>query len=119
MGSEMCIRDRAQGINPSEHRKAQKAAKEHGAPNSFEAVARAWFLNHSPNWATRHASRVLSRLERDVFPWMGTPAASTFTAPKLLKVVRRIEQRRVLENAHRTRQICGHVFRYAVASGRA
>ncbi len=109
----------AQGINPSEHRKAQKAAKEQGAANSFEAVAREWFSKHSPNWATSHASRVLSRLERDVFPWMGSNPAPTITAPELLTVVRRIEQRGALESAHRTLQICGQVFRYAVATGRA
>ena len=109
----------AQGIDPSEHRKAQKVAKEQGSANSFEAVAREWFSKHAPNWATSHASRVLSRLERDVFPWLGSHAASTITAPKLLTVVRRIEQRGALESAHRTLQICGQVFRYAVATGRA
>ena len=33
----------ANGINPSEHRKAQKAARADGFANSFEVVAREWF----------------------------------------------------------------------------
>ena len=33
--------------------------------------------------------------------------------------MRRLEQRGALETAHRTLQICGQVFRYAVATGRA
>ena len=109
----------AREIDPSEHRKAQKAAKEQRSANSFEAVAREWFTKHAPNWATSHANRVLSRLERDVFPWMGGQPIAGVTAPQLLAVVRRIEQRGALESAHRTLRICGQVFRYAVATGRA
>ena len=40
------------------------------------------------------------------------------TAPKLLDVVRRIEQRGAVETAHRALQNCGQVFRYAAATGR-
>ena len=61
----------AREIDPSEHRKAQKAARKQWSANNFEAVAREWFIKHSPNWAKSHSSRILSRLERDIFPWMG------------------------------------------------
>jgi integrase len=40
-------------------------------------------------------------------------------APELLAVLRRVEARGALEVAHRIKQICGQVFRYAVATGRA
>ena len=36
-----------------------------------------------------------------------------------MAVLRRIEDRGVLETAHRVKQICGQVFRYAIATGRA
>ena len=109
----------AREIDPSEYRKAQKAAREQRSANSFEAVAREWFIKHAPNWATSHSSRILSRLERDIFPWMGGQPVAAITAPELLTVVRRIEQRGALETAHRALQNCGQVFRYAVATGRA
>jgi integrase len=38
---------------------------------------------------------------------------------ELLKVFRRLEARGKHETAHRTKQRCGQVFRYAVATGRA
>ena len=38
-------------------------------------------------------------------------------APKLLDVVRRIEQRGAVETAHWALQNCGQVFRYAAATG--
>ena len=40
-------------------------------------------------------------------------------AIELLKVLRRVESRGALESTHRIRAICGQVFRYAIATGRA
>lgn len=48
----------------------------------------------------------------------GRPIAE-ITAPELLTVVRRIENRSALETAHRALGNCGQAFRYAVATGRA
>lgn len=109
----------ASGINPSESRKAAKAARTAAVENSFEAVAREWFLMHSKNWAPTHSSKVIDRLERDVFPWLGNRAISTITAPDLLQALRRIESRGAVETAHRALQNCGQIFRYAIATGRA
>ena len=109
----------ANEIDPSENRKAQKAAKVERAGNSFEVVAREWFAKHSPNWVASHADRIISRLERDIFPWIGNSAIAEIAAAQLLEVIRRIEQRGALETAHRALGNCGQVFRYAVATGRA
>ncbi len=109
----------ANGTNPSENRKAKKAAKVERAANSFEVVAREWFAKHSPNWSDNHADRIIRRLERDIFPWIGGKPIADITAPQLLETSRRIEQRGALETAHRALGNCGQVFRYAVATGRA
>ncbi len=45
-------------------------------------------------------------------------ATSSNTAPMLLESLRRIEDRGAIETAHRVKQICGQVFRYAIATGR-
>ena len=47
----------AKGIDPSQHRKAMKAAQVEGEANSFEVVAREWFAKYSPNWSKNHADR--------------------------------------------------------------
>lgn len=109
----------ANDIDPSENRKAQKAAKVERTANSFEVVAREWFEKHSANWSDNHANRTIRRLERDIFPWIGGTAIAEITAPQLLDTVRRIEKRGALETAHRALGNCGQVFRYAVATGRA
>ena len=109
----------ANEIDPSENRKAQKAANSKRATNSFEVVAREWFTKHSVHWSASHANRIIRRLERDIFPWIGGSPISDVTAPQLLDAVRRIEDRGALETAHRALGNCGQVFRYAVATGRA
>jgi hypothetical protein len=41
----------ADGIAPSENRKATKSARNGRAANSFEIVAREWLVKYSPAWA--------------------------------------------------------------------
>lgn len=109
----------ANHVDPSEFRKSTKSDRLTKASNSFEAVAREWFAKYSPNWATSHSSRIIRRLERDVFPWVGGLPIADITPAQILDVLRRIEARGALETAHRALQNCGQVFRYAVATGRA
>ncbi|MDX8410866.1 MAG: integrase arm-type DNA-binding domain-containing protein [Mariprofundaceae bacterium] len=109
----------ANDIDPSENRKAKKASREERAANSFEVLAREWFAKFSTDWAPGHADKIIRRLERDIFPWIGGKPITDITAPKLLEAVRRIENRGALETAHRALGNCGQVFRYAIATGRA
>lgn len=109
----------ADGIDPSENRKAQKSAKLDRAANSLEVVAREWFAKYSANWAVSHSQRLIRLFETDIFPWLGGRAIAGITAPDLLAVMRRIEERGALETAHRALGNCGQVFRYAIATGRA
>ena len=109
----------ADGIDPSERRKVMKLARADGVANSFEVVTREWFAKYSVTWAANHSDRIIRRFERDIFPWIGGRPIAEVTAPELLAVVRRIENRGALETAHRALGNCGQVFRYAVATGRA
>jgi len=109
----------ANEIDPGENRKAKKAANAERAENSFEVVAREWFGKYSSDWSDTHADKIIRRLERDIFPWIGGKPIADITAPQLLETSRRIEQRGALETAHRALGNCGQVFRYAVATGRA
>lgn len=107
-----------QGIDPSQHRKAAKAAKQGIVANSFEVVAREWFNEKRVQWVDSHADKIIRRLERDIFPWLGNRPISEITAPEVLEVVQRVRSRGVLETAHRALGNCGQVFRYGVQTGR-
>ncbi len=109
----------ANGIDPGEVKKAQKAATVAETENGFEIVAREWHGKFSGNWSPGHADTTIQRLERDVFPWLGAKPVGEVKPVDLLAILRRIESRGALETAHRVRTICGQVLRYAVATGRA
>lgn len=109
----------AAGIDPGESRKAQKAAGTGDGLNSFEVVAREWFSRQRATWVDSHADKILSRMERDLFPWLGKRPIASISAPELLTTLRRIEERGAVETAHRALQNCGQIFRYAIVTGRA
>lgn len=98
------------GIDPGEYRKVMKAAKIELNANSFEVVAREWYTKKLPKWESRYSFRVLSILERDIFPRLGNKPISEITPPMLLKVIRLIEERGAIHSAHRSLRICGQIF---------
>jgi integrase len=112
----------AAGVDPSAERQAAKAsliAGERRARDSFEAVAREWFQKFSSNWVPTHADTVIRRLEANLFPSLGSRPIAEITPVELLEVLRLVEARGAVSTAHRIKQICGQVFRYAIATGRA
>ena len=109
----------AAGVDPGEQRKAAKAAGEDRAANSFEVIAREWHTKQSATWVELHASRIMLRMENDIFPWLGSRPIADITAKEFLATVNRIVDRGAVESAHRVLQNCGQVLRYAIATGRA
>lgn len=109
----------AAGIDPGEQRKAKKAAGAESAANSFEVIAREWHTKQSTKWVELHASRIMLRLENDIFPWLGSRPIAGITSKELLATANRIVDRGAVESAHRVLQNCGQVFRYAIVTGRA
>ncbi len=109
----------AQGIDPGENKKAAKAAREGAAANSFEVICREW-LEHKRS-EVEHAQylKALARLQKDVFPWLGGRPITEITAPEILTVLRRIDERGARYTAHKVRSEISQCFRYAIATGRA
>jgi integrase len=109
----------ADGIDPGQYRKVQKAAKVALLANSFEAIAREWFAKMKPEWVDSHADKIMARLERDVFPWLGKRPITELTPVEVLSTLKRISDRGAKDTAKRAQQDCGGVFRYAIQTGRA
>lgn len=109
----------AAGIDPSEQRKAAKAAGEERAANSFAVIAAEWLNLQKPRMAAATLEKAEWTFDELVNPWIGSRPITAIDAPELLKLLRRIEERGAHETAHRTKQRCGQVFRYAIATGRA
>ncbi|OQX04485.1 MAG: integrase [Thiothrix lacustris] len=109
----------AKDIDPSTHKQVEKITHAARAGDSFETVALEWYGRFSVNWSETHKDRILSRFKDDVFPWIGKRSIGEITPPELLVLLRRIESRGATYTAHKVKQFCGQVFRYAVATGRA
>jgi integrase len=107
----------ADGIDPSENKKAIKESKAASSANSFEIVAREWGTKKVNDWDDKN-NRSKRMLERNVFPWLGNRPITDILPKDILACLRRVEDRGTIETAHRTLQICGQVFRYAVATSR-
>ncbi len=110
----------ANGVDPCELKKLKKREKVIRAANTFESIAREYVAVMSKgDWSIKHTSKVLKRLERDVFPLIGGIPIVEIAAPELLDMLRRIENRGAIDSAHRVKQNCSQIFRFAIASGRA
>ncbi len=105
------------GVDPNENKKAIKASKSESALNNFEVIAREWGAKHVNNWGDKN-NRSKRMLEKNVFPWLGNKPIIDILPMDILSCLRRVEDRGTIETAHRTLQICGQVFRYAVATSR-
>lgn len=105
----------ANGVDPGEVRRAAKGVGE----DTFEAVAREWLHKMRARWVDSHYTKIVRRLEKDLFPWLGTRPVNEISAPELLVCLRRIEARGAVETAHRAKSTAGQVLRYAIATGRA
>ncbi|MGZ8235351.1 tyrosine-type recombinase/integrase [Methylobacter tundripaludum] len=118
------------GIDPSDTRKETKVAQQLAIENenrldagltiinSFEYIAREWGEKKVDTWTDKN-NRSKRMLERNIFPWLGGKPITELLPRDILECLRRVEDRGTIETAHRCLQLCGQVFRYAVATGRA
>jgi integrase len=109
----------ADDTDPGMAKQLKKRAQRLVPENSFETVAREWHIKFSSKWTAEHGAKIIHRLETDIFPWLGHRPINEITAPELLIVLRRVENRGAVETAHRLCQYCGKIFRYSIATGRA
>ncbi len=107
------------GHDPSEQRKAEKLQRQVEYDNNFEVIAYEWHAQKKNTWKPDHAEDVKKRLQVNAFPVLGARPINAITPQELLSVIRKVEERGAPTLAQRIMQYCSHVFRYAVATGRA
>lgn len=105
------------GQDPSEEKQLQKLKAELSVDDRFEAIALEW-LETRRDLADSTWSKAKWMLETYAFPWLGRRPIDSISTAEVLAVLRRLEAQDKIESTQRLRQICGQVFRYAVATGR-
>ena len=110
--------EQQKGTDPAQRRKLEKLTRHVSADNAFEPVARELHATKKAGWSKQYGERWIERMEKDLFPWLGTLALPEITAPVLLQALRRVEARGARETAHTLRQTAGQVFRYGIQTAR-
>lgn len=108
------------GIDPIAERKRiieVEKATEAELLNTFEHVARDWYSKVKSQWSDGHQKKTLSRLENQIFPYIGNVPISQLETTDYLAAIQKAEARGVIETAHRLAQLCSQVARYAVHAG--
>lgn len=105
------------GQDPSEEKQLQKLKAELSVDGRFEAIALEW-LESRRDLAASTWAKAKWMLETYAFPWLGRRPIDSISTSEVLAVLRRLETQDKIESTQRLRQICGQVFRYAVATGR-
>ncbi|HLJ95430.1 MAG TPA: integrase arm-type DNA-binding domain-containing protein [Gemmataceae bacterium] len=109
----------AAGTDPGEVKKEAKRLAALKSVNAFETVAREWFEQRKHEWAPSSAITMLARLEQHILPKLGQRPVADISPPEVLAMLRVVEGRGTLETARRVMQMCGQIFMYAIATGRA
>jgi len=115
----------ARGEDPTQLRKAGQAAalqqqellKQSQFVRTFEMVAREWHKKAAEYLAPSNALATMQRLEKNMFPWIGSRPISELRPPEILAPLRIVEERGAKESAHRILGVCSQIFRYSVAVG--
>lgn len=112
----------AQGVDPGEKRKQDRAAASAHAveiATTLESVAKDWHERQTRRWSEEHAAKIMLRLNKHIFPRIGSTPITALKAPELLALLREIEGRGNYETAHRLRQYLDAVYAFAIAEGKA
>jgi integrase len=111
---------KAEGVDPSTAKRAEKAALVAAAANTVEAVARDWLNKTATNRKPATQERAQRWIERAIVPYIGKlPIATVKPRDLLTLVLDKVQRRGTVETAHRINQLCGQIWRFAVQSGLA
>lgn len=106
-----------QGTDPLEDRRERKLALRLNAERTFGHAASLWIEHNSPRWKPATIEKVRQYLDKDLLPPLGKRPLANITPPELGVVVERIEARKALNVAKKTRQWLDAIFRFAIAKG--
>lgn len=113
-GREVAKKLLANGTDPSAFKQEQKKEAARCVGNTFELIARQWHETKKHSWSERHAVTVMSRMERDIFPEFGSRPITKIKPIELITALKKVQGRGGIEPAHRLRQYCSQIFKYAI-----
>jgi len=106
----------AGGNDPSQQKQDLAKDAKRAAGAIFEVSARDWLASTAGQRSLETHKRVVSWLERDVFPFIGQQPISSLRPRDILEIMRRMQSRGAIESAHRVLGYISKVFRMAMVA---
>lgn len=103
------------GFDPNQKKQEEKTRRIVETEHTFEKVALDWYSKQT--WAPKHAKNIDSRLEKDVFKYIGNKPITDVTVRDIIDILKRVEDRGALDVAKRTGQYCTAIFDHAIIQG--
>ncbi len=107
----------ADGLDPTEVRKAKAREAKAKSEETFKAIGEEWFGRLALQGRAPKTLEKMRWLLDMSYPLIGDRPIADLTAPELLEVLRTVEVRGKYETANRLRSTFGTIFRYAIATG--
>ena len=104
----------ASGICPTQLRKRESAIDE---SRTFRHNAICWHTASQKLWSERHASKIMTCLERYAFPSLGTMDVTKIETRHLARLIMDIDAKGIHDVAGRMRQYLTKIMRYAKQQG--
>ena len=108
----------ANGIDPGEARKEEKAAKEAEATNTFGRISEEWFDVWQEGKAADTVKHVRDRLNNYILPLLTDRSVADIEAPDVLEVLKPIEAKALIDTMGRVKGCISQILQYAIATGR-
>ena len=80
---------------------------------TFKALAETWHTRNLKKWSPAHAANIMRRLNKNLFPDLGTQTIDQISRKQLLSVLRKVEQRSP-SDARRCAQYSVYIFNDAI-----
>ena len=84
----------------------------------FRSMAMEWYWKQVPLWKPKHATIIKHRFEKYVFPFLGHFPLTEIKPLQMLNCLQKMEKT-APDLTRRMKAACSHVFKYAIATGRA
>ncbi len=84
----------------------------------FKSMAMEWYGKQIPLWNPKHANIIKHRFEKYIFPSLGSFPLADIKPLMMLNCLQKIEKT-APDLSRRMKAVCSHVFKYAIATGRA
>jgi integrase len=119
-----------QGIHPNDHKKQQQAQQAEEAARqqaqaerlTFRQLFEEWHHHNSESkggdsWKINYAKDIRERVEAHLIPLLGNLPAEDIKPKDIIRALKEIEAKGILETLKRSRQYASRIFRYGVGMG--